>query len=340
LVLARGSNASVEFCGDGGDGSFAAGEGLNILAEISLNARRGDCLAGTLDLTGNTVSIGGPIGIRGEGVDGSAGSLNVTASERITCVANVDGRGEDDGGVVFFSLDAPMPSMIDTSIDCAMDLTGPRAAFEMDANTNVTVRGTILAGTSDGSIARGGSPTGPIGIGGLISIEGCTVNITGSASLTSRGAGAVNRITAREDTRVAGGLSAQGSNEFRFRPGFAPLITGLVVPAARLNPDQFLQSCGFPTRTPTITATATRTATLTRTSIATSTPTPLAPCVGDCNKNGAVTIDELVLGINIGLGIDAVSACPAADANSDETVDVSEAVTAVSNSINACGATR
>lgn len=331
-IRARGSNGSVELCGDGGDGSFEAGEDLNILAEIDVDARRGDCLAGSLDFTGRTVSIGGPIGIRGEGVvDGSAGSLRVTATERIVCTADVDGRGNGDGGIVQFSLDAPTPSMNDSSIECAMDLSGPRARFEMEANTNVTVRGTILVGTSTSSITRGGIPTGgPITSGGLISIEGCTVDITRNATLTSQGMGAVNRITAREDLLVAGDLTAGESNELRFRPGFAPSITGLVVPAANLTPDGSLESCGFPTRTPTITPTATLTPT------PTVTPTPPPPCVGDCNRDGAVTVDELVLGLDIGLGTDPVEECPPADANHDGSVDVSEVVTAVSNSLNEC----
>jgi hypothetical protein len=41
----------------------------------------------------------------------------------------------------------------------------------------------------------------------------------------------------------------------------------------------------------------------------TSTP-PTPPCVGDCNTDGAVTIDELILGVNITLGITYIGACP------------------------------
>jgi hypothetical protein len=339
-ILARGSNASAELCGDGADGSLDAGEDLTTLAEISVNARRGDCLAGTLDWTGRAVSIGGPIGIRGEGVEGSAGSLSVTATERITCMADVDGHGNDDGGIVSFSIAAEMPSMTETAIDCDMDLSGPFGELDIDANTNVTVRGTILAGPSPGSLNRGRTPTGPVAEGGTISIEGCTVNITGSASLTSGGTGAANRITAREDTLVAGSMTALVRNEFRFRPGFAPMITGLVMPSPSSSPDGSLQSCGFPTRTPTITGTPTRTATITRTPFPTLTPTPPPVCVGDCNQNGAVTIDELVLGIDIGLGKSAVSQCAPADANDDDMVDVSEMVTAVSNSLNDCATSR
>ncbi len=36
-----------------------------------------------------------------------------------------------------------------------------------------------------------------------------------------------------------------------------------------------------------------------------------AACVGDCNADGAVTVDELLLGVNIALGSAAATACAA-----------------------------
>jgi hypothetical protein len=63
-------------------------------------------------------------------------------------------------------------------------------------------------------------------------------------------------------------------------------------------------------------------------------------CTGDCNDNGAVSINELVLGVNIALGSSALSACPAFDADGLGTVSVSELVAAVNNALRACPATR
>lgn len=70
------------------------------------------------------------------------------------------------------------------------------------------------------------------------------------------------------------------------------------------------------------------------------TPTPTAtPCVGDCNGNGVVTIDELIVGVNISLGIAAVAACPAFDPDHDGRVAVNELIAGVNNSLYGCGVT-
>ena len=67
------------------------------------------------------------------------------------------------------------------------------------------------------------------------------------------------------------------------------------------------------------------------------TPTP-APgaCVGDCNGDGSVTVNELILMVNIALGILPPSACPAGDANHDGSVTITEIITAVNNALNGC----
>ena len=43
--------------------------------------------------------------------------------------------------------------------------------------------------------------------------------------------------------------------------------------------------------------------------------------VGDCNGDGRVTVDELVRGVNVVLGLLDVVICPSFDANSDGVVD-------------------
>ncbi|MBI3785777.1 MAG: hypothetical protein HY270_20480 [Deltaproteobacteria bacterium] len=73
---------------------------------------------------------------------------------------------------------------------------------------------------------------------------------------------------------------------------------------------------------------------------ATHTPTPTPPevgCIGDCNGDGALTINELVLLLNMALDRTALSACPAGDANGDGAITVDEIVVAVGNSLNGCG---
>ena len=36
----------------------------------------------------------------------------------------------------------------------------------------------------------------------------------------------------------------------------------------------------------------------------------LAVCTGDCNSNGEVTVDELIVGVNIALGNAQLNTCP------------------------------
>jgi glucose/arabinose dehydrogenase len=59
-------------------------------------------------------------------------------------------------------------------------------------------------------------------------------------------------------------------------------------------------------------------------------------CVGECTHNGAVSVDDLVTGVNIALGIRGVDACPEFDANGDGDVTIDELVQAVNNALTGC----
>ncbi|MBX3025798.1 Ig-like domain-containing protein [bacterium] len=59
-------------------------------------------------------------------------------------------------------------------------------------------------------------------------------------------------------------------------------------------------------------------------------------CVGDCNGDGMVSIDELIRGVNIALGSQPVAACPSFDANGSGTVDIAELITAVNAALAGC----
>jgi hypothetical protein len=63
-----------------------------------------------------------------------------------------------------------------------------------------------------------------------------------------------------------------------------------------------------------------------------------AVCIGDCNNDGQVTVDELITGVNIALGDLEVAQCPVFDGNEDLEVDVSEIVTAVNLALDGCPA--
>lgn len=94
--------------------------------------------------------------------------------------------------------------------------------------------------------------------------------------------------------------------------------------------------------TATVTATATTTPTPPPTATATASATPtedavIEPCTGDCNGDGEVTVDEIVLGIGIALGNAAIETCVRFDANADGQVTVDEVVQAVNRALDGCG---
>lgn len=66
-------------------------------------------------------------------------------------------------------------------------------------------------------------------------------------------------------------------------------------------------------------------------------PTMLAAaCIGDCNADSTVTVDELLLAVNIALGNAAVATCAAVDTNGDSEVTINELLAAVKAALNGC----
>ena len=63
-----------------------------------------------------------------------------------------------------------------------------------------------------------------------------------------------------------------------------------------------------------------------------------AQCVGDCNGDGSVAINELITGVNIALGSSPASACPSFDVNGDGSVAINELITGVNNALGSCTA--
>jgi len=61
-----------------------------------------------------------------------------------------------------------------------------------------------------------------------------------------------------------------------------------------------------------------------------------AACTGDCNADGAVTVTELIKGVNIALETASLDSCPEFDANGDGAATVNEIVAAVNYALTAC----
>jgi hypothetical protein len=60
-------------------------------------------------------------------------------------------------------------------------------------------------------------------------------------------------------------------------------------------------------------------------------------CIGDCNGDGEVTVDELLTGVNVALGAAPLSRCPVLDANADGEITVDELLRAVGVALEGCG---
>ncbi len=67
----------------------------------------------------------------------------------------------------------------------------------------------------------------------------------------------------------------------------------------------------------------------------TSLPGPQA-CAGDCDTDGTVTVDELLRGVDIALGNQALAVCPAIDTSGDLAVSVDEIIQAVTTALEGC----
>jgi hypothetical protein len=95
------------------------------------------------------------------------------------------------------------------------------------------------------------------------------------------------------------------------------------------------------TATPTSTTAPMSTATTRPADTATATltvaPTPIeVACPGDCNRDGSVTVNELLTLVNIALGNTNVSACLAGDLNHDGQISISEILAAVNAALSGC----
>lgn len=67
-----------------------------------------------------------------------------------------------------------------------------------------------------------------------------------------------------------------------------------------------------------------------------SVPPPGDGCLGDCNQDGVVTVDEILLLLQIALGTAQLHVCPAADGSGDGLITVDEIVGAVDVALDGC----
>jgi hypothetical protein len=120
-------------------------------------------------------------------------------------------------------------------------------------------------------------------------------------------------------------------------PSTTATPTPTATPSRTATPTPTASPSSTATPTPTATATSTATATATATSTSTASPTQTRiPCEGDCNADGRVVVAELIRIVRIGLGLEPVTGCPAADRNDDGVVAIAELIAAVNRALNGC----
>ncbi len=122
-------------------------------------------------------------------------------------------------------------------------------------------------------------------------------------------------------------------------PTATATATPTVTSTPMATPSHTATATGTATQTPTDTPLPTVTPTPGDTATEKPSPTPTAtplPCIGDCDGNRAVSISELVLAVNIASGSSPVSACLAADRNRDGSVSIDELVACVTSGLVGC----
>jgi len=67
---------------------------------------------------------------------------------------------------------------------------------------------------------------------------------------------------------------------------------------------------------------------------------PASACTGDCDGTGTVTVDEILLGVNVALGLESAASCTVFDNNIDGAVTVEEILSSVNSGLQGCSVPR
>jgi len=128
-----------------------------------------------------------------------------------------------------------------------------------------------------------------------------------------------------------GGLSSQDPGEL------VRLLGRLVDPTLSFD-DRGGRDVLYPNPNPEPTPTATATASATEVATATETPTPRPRCFGDCDGDNEVTVDELILLMNIALGVGLPVSEPGNENCSwhEQIITVELIVEAIDNALRGC----
>jgi len=287
------------------------------------------------------------------GVIGGDGGLNkIGPGLLILNAATNSYAGATAVGAGTLQLDAALSSTSSVTVDTGATLKGNGSSGGM---IDVQGGGTVAPGASPGQLSSAGLT---MATGAIFAEE-----IDGASPITQYDALAVSGPVSLNDATLAVTLGYAPSDGQQFTliaqlqdvpvsGTFAGLPEGAVFQVSGTTfgitynggAGHDVVLLAGPPHTPTVTPTEpapaqTATATPTASMMPTATVTgPPAQCTGDCDGNGMVAINELVIGVNIALGNLAISECPRFDANGDAGVTIPELIQAVANTLNGCAA--
>jgi CSLREA domain-containing protein len=323
----------------------ANGRGIWLSADGNqvLGNRIGTDATGTMNL-GNT-SISGTWGVRSDGINNTvggsaAGSGNVIAYNGGAGVI-VDGSENpvlansifaNTGLGIDLGDDGVTPNDTGDADSGANDLQNfPELTAAASNNESTVVQGTLNSRAAGDYTLQffGSDECDPSGSG-----EGQL--LVGSGSVSSDAGGNVGfNLSFPRPVRVGAWITATATDS---NDNTSEFSSCRMVAAANTS-----TPTATGTRTPTGTRTGTPTPSAPATTTATITPTPsvsvtpISSCIGDCDGNSRVTVDEIVKMVNSALGAP-LSDCRAGDANGDGRITVDEIVTAVTNALRGCAA--
>ncbi|HVN85318.1 MAG TPA: pyrrolo-quinoline quinone [Candidatus Binatia bacterium] len=186
-------------------------------------------------------------------------------------------------------------------------------------------------GTSAGIVWLVQSDGYPSGPGILHAYDATDLSNELFHSSTSSGAGDAGRaIKFAVPTIVNGKVYVPGRS--------VVTVFGLTSAAATTTASPTPTATAPPTLTATIVFTPTPAPPRTGTRPADSTPTVIgvSPCIGDCDGNGIVSVDELVEAVNMALGLIPWDQCPSLDCDGGATISVACVVRAINNALSGC----
>jgi feruloyl esterase len=342
--------------GAGGSGDYNGGALRNMFGTLTVTSSRfmdnvalaGGAISsiGTLTVTASSFSrndagSGGAIFID-EGTGAISNSTFADNSARSFSPFCNSGTG-DGGAIHAFASVITNSTFLGNSADCRGGTIFSRAS----SGLTVVLRNTIVAGDCSGTIEDGGHNIGSSTCG--FSTANGSFNIDPEldpAGLRDNG-GPTETIALCRTVGIPAGCTGASRAIDAGDPGFcADAPVNGVDQRGFARPGANHSACSIGAYEGDLflpVATATSTQTITATPPVSATPTPthtpeIAMCVGDCDGNRVVEVSNLILGVNIALDRQPLSACEAF-ANAQGVVDVAQLVKGVNNALHGCGST-